>query len=54
MKENDSRRCSKCGIIKTLDNFYIDRTKNCYQRYCKACAYEYLSLYIIKKKEVQH
>lgn len=31
------KRCSACKKLLTLDNFYINRTKCCFQNYCKKC-----------------
>ncbi|MDC3332859.1 hypothetical protein OAV62_01315 [bacterium] len=31
------KRCSKCSVIQTIDNFGILRTKNTYQSHCKTC-----------------
>lgn len=32
------KRCSKCGVVKSIDQFHKDNSRNGTQRYCKKCS----------------
>lgn len=47
--QTDTRKCSKCGKVKTLDHYYVVKKTGYRYAYCKHCHYHKMTKHTAKK-----